>query len=615
MSLVDALPPITLVVGKGGVGKTTTACAIARRMGRRESTLLLSTDPARALPLVLRQDVGASATPVPGVTRLRAQVLDATTLRSGFLARWGDALRTILDRGTYLDQSDIAPLVDTALPGTDEIFAALALAELFVAREDDRIIVDTAPTGHTLRLLQLPATFRALVRLLEAMQAKHRFMVRALTRAYRADAADALLAEMNALVSALDGTFRDPARCGALMVLNDQDLVVAESGRYARKLRELGMRIAAAIWNGSLPARLAELEGVPQYAVPRLRLWPVGAKGLDTWMTALVHVEEQRPDRSAPGDNDNAQVSRRAAAQNGSNDIGALIRSLTIVAGKGGVGKTTVACAIGLVASQESRTLIVSTDPAPSLGDAFALPIPDADTPVGGMLFARQMDATAAFERMRATYAARVDALFDGIVAKGVELTHDHAIARDLLALAPPGIDEVYALSLIADALFADRYERVIVDPAPTGHLLRLLEMPALALDWCHQLLRLMLKYKDVAGLGETARDVLEFSKSLRALTALLHDATRAGVVIVAVDEPVVRDESERLATEVRARDVAVGGVVLNRASAAPGDGLPVPDAPVHFVAPATQPPPIGGSALREWARTWTLTPAHADRS
>src|SRR5439155_20669991 len=92
-------------------------------------------------------------------------------------------------------------------------------------------------------------------------------------------------------------------------------------------------------------------------------------------------------------------------------------------------------------ASESQRTLIVSTDPAPSLADAFAQRIPDADTSIKGApkLFARQMDATAAFERLRSEYATRVDALFEGLVGRAVDLSQDRAIVRDLLQLAPPG--------------------------------------------------------------------------------------------------------------------------------------------------------------------------------
>jgi arsenite-transporting ATPase len=264
---------------------------------------------------------------------------------------------------------------------------------------------------------------------------------------------------------------------------------------------------------------------------------------------------------------------------------------------------------LALHASDTHRTLVVSTDPAPSLGDALGLNIPDADTPVGGdqtRLFARQMNATDAFERLRIEYASRVDALMEGLAGRGVHVTHDGAIARELLRLAPPGVDEVYAMSLLSDVVFDGRYERVIVDPAPTGHLLRLLEMPQLALSWCHQLLRLMLKYKEITGLGDTARELLEFSKRLRELDALLTDASRCGVVVVSLDEPIVHGESERLVREVNARGVSITGVVVNRTTGAVA--LPVRGAPMQLVAPDTDPSPVGVDALREWSSRWSLT-------
>ncbi|HYC51632.1 MAG TPA: ArsA-related P-loop ATPase, partial [Gemmatimonadaceae bacterium] len=169
------------------------------------------------------------------------------------------------------------------------------------------------------------------------------------------------------------------------------------------------------------------------------------------------------------------------------------------------------------------------------------------------------------------------------------------------------GVDEVYALSVIADALFEDRYERVIVDPAPTGHLLRLLEMPKLSLAWCHQLLRLMLKYKEVAGLGESAAEILEFSKSLRAMDALLHDAERAGVVMVTVDEPVIVDETSRLSAAVGQLGIPISAVIVNRAGPAPA--LPTPQAAVQLHAPLAQQPPVGVAELRQWARGWQRVP------
>ncbi|MEX2179982.1 MAG: ArsA family ATPase [Gemmatimonadaceae bacterium] len=617
-ALLDALPRTTLVVGKGGVGKTTCAAALAIRAAERgDATLVLTTDPARALPDVLDHPVGATPAPVAHAPGLQAQALDTVALRADFLARWGDVLRDILDRGTYLDEADIAPMVETALPGGDEIFAALELARLLADGASAppaqgahrRLFVDTAPTGHTLRLLELPATFRALVRLLDAMQDKHRYMVRTLTRGYRADAADAFLTEMAVLVTALDDSLRDPRRCAALMVANPQPLVVEETSRYVAALRALEVHVAAIVWNNAnVPCPAEALHGIPAFTVARLAEWPTGSDGLHRWLAALRPVRSGAPAAAAPEIQSLGATHASPAIRD---DRRRLLRSLTIVAGKGGVGKTTVACALALDAASDHRTLIVSTDPAPSVADAFGQPIADADTPIPGVpvLFARQMDATAAFARLRDEYAANVDALFATFGARGVDLAADRAIARDLLALAPPGIDEVYALSLIADALFDGRFETVVVDPAPTGHLLRMLEMPQLALAWTHQLMRLMLKYRDATGLGETAKELLEFSKRLRALETLLMDADRCGVVLVTLHEPVVLAETERLAREVRARGAHVSGLVLNRADNAPDHArpLPVPDAPMHFEAPAVMPPPAGVSALARWAATWRL--------
>ena len=599
-ALVASLPRVSLVVGKGGVGKTTCSAALALAASEAHRTLVLTTDPARALPAVLQAEAGAEPTLVKGAGNLHAQYIDASRKRDVFMERFGPAIRAILDRGTYLDDADIAPMIDSALPGGDEIFAALELAELLrddAAGRFERIIVDTAPTGHTLRLLDLPATFRALVRLLESMQAKHRFMVRALARSYRADDADRFLQEMEQLVSSLERVLTDRDTCRAIVVTNDEPVVQAESARLIQALHARRVAVGAVVWNSSSGG--TPLGTSPQYAVPRLDDWPVGRKGLKDWLGAMKRMK-------APASRASRKARGKPPTRGASLDhLASLVKPLTIVAGKGGVGKTTVAATLALSASAAGRTLVVSTDPAPSLADALDQEIPDADTPVKGApnLFARQLDATAAFARMRDDYQGRIDAVFEGLMGKGMDLAHDRVIARDLLALAPPGVDEVYGLSLLADTLAGRQYDRLVVDPAPTGHLLRLLEMPALALDWTHQLMRLMLKYKDVVGLGDTARDLLSFSQGLRAVDAQLRDPERAVVVLVSLDEPVVRDETERLAREVAARGVAVGAVVVNRASA--GAALPVPQVAMHLVAPTAATTPIGVEALRRWGASW----------
>ena len=203
-ALLDALPRWILVVGKGGVGKTTCAVALAARSAARgQDTLLLSTDPARALAAALGVAVATRPAAVSPRKHLFAMQLDAQEERDLFLRQWRDVLIAILDRGTYLSSDDIAGFIDAAFPGADETMAILALLELERDARWKRIVVDTAPTGHTLRLLSLPESFRALIAVLDTMQQKHRFMVQALARRYRPDAADAFLSDMRSRIDTI----------------------------------------------------------------------------------------------------------------------------------------------------------------------------------------------------------------------------------------------------------------------------------------------------------------------------------------------------------------------------------------------------------------------------
>lgn len=609
--LLDALPRWILVAGKGGVGKTTCAAAIAARSAARaRQTLLLSTDPARSLGGALGASVGVEPAPIASRAHLFAMQLDAQHERKVFLSRWRSVLIAILDRGTYLSPDELAGFVDDALPGADEAMAVLALLDLERDGRWERVIVDTAPTGHTLRLLALPETFRALVALLDTMQEKHRFMVQALSRRYRADAADAFIADMRDRVDALRATLTTHDRTAVVLVTRLEPMVVAETARYAHALEALSMRVGAVIINAvpsSLTAAAAEASRAladvaphaPRVTIPRFPRFPGGLSDIE----ALVEAE-------ASGDTDVATPTgtvRAARPPSVHPSIAGLLRPLTIVAGKGGVGKTTVACALGVsLARPEAPILVVSSDPAPSVADALGQPVADEEVDVAGAAGcrARQMDATAAFARFRASYAERVDAVFDRLMTGAMDLAHDRAVARDLLALAPPGIDELYALITLGELLAEQRYATVIVDPAPTGHLLRLLEMPSLALSWTHRLMRLMLEYKEVAGLGDAAREVLDFARRTRALHELMANPERASVLVVANDEPLVREESVRLIGACRDRGVAVGGLVWNRID---DDLVPLSgaEAPRQFVAPAVSPAPRGPLALRGWCATW----------
>ncbi|MDP3182793.1 MAG: ArsA family ATPase, partial [Desulfobaccales bacterium] len=141
--------------GKGGVGKTTCAAAAALRLARTRPTdtfLLVSTDPAHSLA-----DSLADFRPPPN---LRVLEFSAQECLEAFKARNRGKFAEIAARGTFLDDEDISRFLDLSLPGLDELMAMLEISRWAEAGDYATIIVDTAPTGHTLRLLMMPELIR-----------------------------------------------------------------------------------------------------------------------------------------------------------------------------------------------------------------------------------------------------------------------------------------------------------------------------------------------------------------------------------------------------------------------------------------------------------------------
>jgi arsenite-transporting ATPase len=202
----------------------------------------------------------------------------------------------------------------------------------------------------------------------------------------------------------------------------------------------------------------------------------------------------------------------------------------------------------------------------------------------------------------------------------------DREAWRDLLDLAPPGLDELSAVSTFLDALFGNGaspgYDLVVVDTAPTGHTLRLLETPAAMLEWVQALLSLMLKYREVAGLGPLANDLVELSRGLRRLGEVLRDPRQTGFVVVTRAGELPRRETERLLADLDRLGLAVPAVIvdavnrggcprcthLQRAQARDIERLARGARCTIIEAPAVFPPPRGVEALAAWGRTWETT-------
>jgi len=641
--------------------------------------LLVSTDPAHSLGDVLGVRIGPRVTRV-GTPRggLRAVELDADRALARWMAERRAVLRTVALRGTYLDAEDVDRFLQLSLPGVDELIGLVELHRLAGADAYDQVVVDTAPTGHTLRLLAMPETLVKIASVLDDMQAKHRYMAASLGGRYRADAADALIDALSGQGQELGKTLRDPRAAAFSWVLLPERLALEEAKDGIRALDEAGITVSEVVVNrvtpehasrcahcaetfraeaGVLAAVRAAFPGRPIRHVPAEPTEPRGiaalrrvARGLTTGPSAGFARailpggrqggarREARDDRRKGG-RAPLRVDRgySAAGDRAWLDIATPSDAkLFLVAGKGGVGKTSCAATIALGLAERrpgTRILVLSTDPAHSLADALGVPLGDQAKRIPGApaaLHARELDAERAFRPIRERYRRAVDRLFESLRrGSRFDVVFDRTVARDLIDLAPPGLDELIAVLSILDVLVPPKggspaYDVVVLDLAPTGHALRLLAMPEAALEWVRALLAVLLKYRQVIGLGDLAADLVETSRGLRTLGDLLRDPRCTRAIVVTRPAELPRLETARLLEGLRRLGIRVAAVVANAVTiATPACARCVSaarrEAPElralarmgHplIVAPSEAPPPTGVAALRRWGGEWSCEP------
>ena len=167
---------LTFVVGKGGVGKTTVSCALALHLAARhprQSTLLMSTDPAHSLADMLEIKDKAGPHRLAGIKgKVSVWQIDSDREFKKFLEGNREGILNIVENGTFFNREEIAPLLDTTLPGMSEVAGLLALRDMLESGEHDHIVVDTAPFGHTLRLFELPGHFQRFLNFLEVASSR-----------------------------------------------------------------------------------------------------------------------------------------------------------------------------------------------------------------------------------------------------------------------------------------------------------------------------------------------------------------------------------------------------------------------------------------------------------
>ncbi|MEA1964763.1 MAG: ArsA family ATPase, partial [Candidatus Aerophobetes bacterium] len=196
-----ANPNLKLMIfgGKGGTGKTTCATATAVYLAKNhpeKRIIVISTDPAHSLGDSFNIAIGNKITPVK--ENVWGLEIDADELLEEYKARNEEVMRKIADRGTYFDEEDVENFFDKSLPGLDEVMAIIRIANLLKVGEYDLIILDTAPTGHTMVLLSLPQKMEQWVHIMDMLMAKHRYLMKTMVGRYKRDECDEFLdSQMN----------------------------------------------------------------------------------------------------------------------------------------------------------------------------------------------------------------------------------------------------------------------------------------------------------------------------------------------------------------------------------------------------------------------------------
>ncbi|MDP8215011.1 MAG: ArsA family ATPase [Candidatus Euphemobacter frigidus] len=585
--------------GKGGCGKTTSACAAGLYLARAhpgKKILIVSCDPAHSVGDSFERAVGNTITRIGDVDNLSALEIEAEEDAIDFKKKYGSVLKKIAERGTYFDRRDIENFFSLSIPGLDEVMAVIKIANILKEEEFDLVILDTAPTGHAIRLLGLPAQMKKWIKVLNLMQAKHRFLARHFTGRYRKDDTDEFLEMMAKDVKRVRGLLKNRDLTEFIPVTIPHSLAIEETERLLRSLKGYGIPVKSIIINKINSSRnqcpfcsreekeqKKELNRIDRkfadYELFRVPAFPYQIRGLERLKEyAEVLFEGKTP--CLPAGKKLFNFKSRLAGVNGfKRSPSDLIEDdilLYVFGGKGGVGKTSIASATALTIAARypsRKVLIFSTDPAHSLSDSFGLPVGDSITRLGETdnLYGLEMDAPKLFEDYKKTYRKEINEAFTGFFNQGVDIKFDREVFEGLISLTPPGLDEIMALTRVVDFIDEGKFDLYVLDNAATGHMLRFLEMPRVAREWLNTIFKLLIKYKEVVRLSRVAEEMIELSRKVRKLQEILMDPARCRFVVISIPEVMGKDEMDDLLESFNRLEIPCRRIIINMVLPATG--------------------------------------------
>ena len=458
MKFLEQPPRFLFFTGKGGVGKTSIACATSIHLAESgKRVLLVSTDPASNVGQVFGITIGNQITPIPSVPRLAALEIDPQAAAQVYRDRIVGPVRGVLPEPVVKSiEEQLSGACTTEIAAFDEFTALLIDSRL--TQEYDHIVFDTAPTGHTIRLLQLPGAWSGFL------------------EEGKGDASClgplAGLEKQREQYKAAVEALADGNRTRLILVARAQQATLREVARTHEELAAIGLRQQYLVINGILPqieatsdplaAALFKREETALNDIPavlrelrsdRVMLKPFNLVGLDALRQLLVDTPST------------SQVNVEAAIELAEPSLSELVdgiaadgHGLVMLMGKGGVGKTTLAAVIAVELAHRGLPVHLTTsDPAAHL----------TETLIGTLdnLTVSRIDPHVETERYRQHVLETKGANLD---AEGRALLEED--------LRSPCTEEIAVFQAFSHIIREAGKKFVVMDTAPTGHTLLLLD-------------------------------------------------------------------------------------------------------------------------------------------
>jgi len=450
--------------GKGGVGKTSMACTTGvyyADMGKK--TLIVTTDPAANLSDVFEQNVGHKITKIDEIKNLFAMEIDPDKATEEYKERSLEPMRGLFDE-------EMIKIAEEQLSGpcTEEMASFDKFIDFMGEDEFDIIIFDTAPTGHTIRLLELPVDWSKHIE--ESAKGSGQTCMGPV----------ALIQESKQKYDAAIEKLRNPHKTDFIFVMQPEQTSLQETIRSSDELKELGINTTKIIINGFIPKEEAinhffksrydmqhrylakTKETFIDLPIVTMELFDAELKGIEMFRKSAKKLFK--------GKNDKKSIQNLIYPQNGK-------RKNIFFSGKGGVGKTSMACITAIETARKGyKTLLMTTDPAAHIGNVLEKTVTHEITKMDEIdnLYSVKIDQKKATEEYKNIILSEAREKFDKTTVMAMEEELDS-----------PCTEEMAAFQKFVEYANLGDFEVIVFDTAPTGHTLRLLELP---MDWSKQI-------------------------------------------------------------------------------------------------------------------------------